>query len=39
MMDDITDGAATGWKSGQNMQMVGVTQMVSPVEQFEAALV
>ncbi|TNN62435.1 hypothetical protein EYF80_027343 [Liparis tanakae] len=27
-----------GWKYGQNMQMVGVTQMVSPMEQSDAAL-
>lgn len=40
MMDDITDnGAVMGWKYGLNMQMVGVTQMVSPMEQSEAALV
>lgn len=40
MMDDITDNdAVMGWKYGQNMQMGGATQMVSPMEQFEAALV
>lgn len=31
MMDDITDNdSVMGWKYGLNMQMVGVTQMVSP---------
>lgn len=40
MMDDITDNdTVMGWKYGQNMQMGGVTQMVSPMEQSEAALV
>lgn len=40
MMDDITDSdTVMGWKYGRNMQMVGVTQMVSPMEQSEAALV
>ena len=40
MMDDITDNdTVMGWKYGQNMQMVRVTQMVSPMEQSEAALV
>lgn len=40
MMDDITDNnTVMGWKYGLNMQMVGVTQMVSPMEQSEAALV
>lgn len=40
MMDDITDNdTVIGWKYGRNMQMGGVTQMVSPMEQSEAALV
>jgi len=40
MMGDFTDNdAVMGWKYGQNMQMVGVTQMVSPMEQSDAALV
>lgn len=40
MMDDITDNdTVIGWKYGRNMQMEGVTQMVSPMEQSEAALV
>lgn len=40
IMDNITDNnTVMGWKYGLNMQMGGVTQMVSPMEQSEAALV
>lgn len=40
MMDDITDNETVmAWKYGLNMQMAGVTQMVSSMEQSEAALV
>lgn len=40
MMDDITDNdTVMAWNDGLNMQMVGVTQMVSPIEKSEAALV
>lgn len=40
MMDDVTDNdTVMGWKYGLNLQTGGVTQMVSPMEQSEAALV
>lgn len=40
MMNDIKDNdTLMGWKYGLNMQMAEVTQMVSPMEQCEAALV
>lgn len=40
MMDDIADdNTVMSWKYGRNMHMGGVTQMVSPMEQSEAALV
>ena len=40
MMDAITDNETVmGWKYGRNIQMGEMTQMVSPMEQSEAALV
>lgn len=40
MMDDMTDSETVmGWKYGRNIQMGEMTQMVSPMEQSEAALV